>query len=280
MSLFSSRTSSRTNGAVRPPAVAGTFYPAQPARLRADVDRYLKQAVLPPLSGTVRAVIAPHAGYIYSGPIAGHSFRALGLQIGAEDVIFLLGPAHYVPVFGVAVGRYRAFETPLGQIAVDEATEERLVEISPDFVIRNDAHQPEHSLEVELPFLQALDSNDLRIVPLLFGRTDPQRVAEALLPFIRENPSAKIVVSSDLSHFYPYEAARRLDTAFLDAVIARDLRAVARGEACGRDPILTLMTIADHLGWEPHLLDYRNSGDTAGDRQRVVGYGAVAYTEA
>ena len=279
MSLFGNKSTAGVAIDVRQAAVAGAFYPANPALLSVNVNAYLEQAELPQLPGTVRAVIAPHAGYIYSGPVAGHSFRALGMSIHGNHTIYLMGPAHYVPFSGVAVGQYQALSTPLGEIPVDVALVEQLLAKNSVFSERNDAHAPEHSLEVELPFLQELASSRLRIVPLLFGQVSPEAVAEILSPHFVDDPTSRIVVSSDLSHFYPYKQAKRLDTALLDAIVRQDMPTVARGEACGLISILTLMLIADHLGWQPHLLDYKNSGDTAGDRQRVVGYGAVAYTE-
>jgi len=279
MPLIDSSLSPRTITDIRPAAVAGTFYPAEPGLLQTEIRAYLKQANLPPLPGTVRAVIAPHAGYTYSGPVAGHSFRALGTSIPGKHTIYLLGPAHYVPFSGIAVGHYQALSTPLGEIPVDLALVEQLLTKNSVFIEYNDAHSPEHSLEVELPFLQNINHTQLRIVPLLFGQTSPEDAARALTPHIANDPDCRIVVSSDFSHFHTYAHASRLDTALLDAIVRQDMPSVARGEACGRIPILTLMLIADHLGWQPHLLDYKNSGDTAGDRQRVVGYGAVAYTE-
>ena len=260
---------------VRYPAVAGQFYPAQPQRLRAQVDELLQAARLGPQQGIVHAVIAPHAGYIYSGPTAGYSFRSLPPPDGRT--VYLLGPAHYVPLSGVAVGEFRAMATPLGQTPVAVEQGHRLVAercfIHPD----EGAHTPEHCLEVELPFLQVLAGAPFRVVPLLFGRVDPVQVAAVLGDAIAEDESALVVVSSDLSHYHSYEAARKLDTAFLNAVVSGDLVAAARGEACGLLPILTLMLLAARFDWRPRLLDYRNSGDTAGDRSRVVGYGAVAY---
>lgn len=262
----------------RPAAVAGSFYPAAPESLSSSISTYLEDASLPRMSGIVRAIIAPHAGYIYSGTVAGYSFSALNGSIQAVHPLFLMGPAHYVPVSGVAVGRYQVLSTPLGELPVDTEIVEELLLDSAIFIERNDAHTSEHCLEVELPFLQIMKSAQFRIVPLLFGQTSAEAVAEALIPYIRD-PSSRIVVSSDLSHFHDYAHAKRIDTVFLDAIVRNDLPVVARGEACGLIPILTLMLIADHFGWQPHLLNYRNSGDTAGDRQRVVGYGAIAYTE-
>ncbi len=261
---------------VRRPAVAGQFYPAQPQRLRSQVEECLHAAAIEPLPGPVRAVIAPHAGYIYSGPIAGHSFRALPPPGGR--IVYLMGPAHYVPVSGIAAGEFRAMATPLTNtpVAVEEA--HHLVAASRCVHLDEGAHTPEHCLEVELPFLQVTAGGPFRIVPLLFGRVDPVQAAAVLGDAIAGDESALLVISSDLSHYHSYETARRLDTAFLDAVVQGDLVAAGRGEACGLLAILTLMLVAARFGWRAHLLDYRNSGDTAGDRSRVVGYGAVAYT--
>lgn len=264
-------------GEARRAAVAGSFYPAHPQRLRSEVEGYLREARPAALAGEVRAVIAPHAGYIYSGPIAGYSFRVLPVLAGRT--VYLLGPAHFVHVEGVAAGPYRAMMTPLGNTPVAGAVIERLMAGGVVYADA-EAHAPEHCLEVELPFLQVLGGDDFQVVPLLFGRVNPERTAQALYDLIAADDKALVVVSSDLSHYHPYDIARRLDTAFLDAVARGDAPAAARGEACGLIPILTLMLLAAHLGWQPHLLDYRNSGDTAGDRARVVGYGAIAYTAA
>lgn len=270
--------STATIGGVRPAAVAGAFYPANAERLKQAVTGYLEAAQVPKLPGVVRAVIAPHAGYIYSGPIAGHSFRALA-PLPEDSTVFLMGPAHYVPVNTVALGAFRAMETPLGQVAVDEATVRKLDAASPCLSIQNDAHLPEHSLEVELPFLQMIAPKPFKVAPMLFGQADVTCVAQTLAPIIANDANTRIVVSSDLSHYHPYATARRLDAAFIEAVLQNDFTAALRGEACGRYPVVTLMLIADALGWKPHLLDYRNSGDTAGDKRQVVGYAAIAYTE-
>ena len=279
MSQLGFDSKSETTADIRQAAVAGTFYPAAPELLKSRVKTYLEEAKRPPLSGTVRAIIAPHAGYIYSGPVAGYSFSALNGSIQGDHTVFLMGPAHYAPISGVAVGRYRALSTPLGELPVNVDIVDQLLSNTAIFSERNDAHAPEHCLEVELPFLQIIKFARLRIVSLLFGQTSADAVAEILIPYIDNDPSSRIVVSSDLSHFHSYTHAKRIDTALLDAIVRQDLPAVALGEACGRIPILTLMLIAERLGWQAHLLDYKNSGDTAGDRQRVVGYGATAFTE-
>ncbi len=265
-------------GSVRPEAVAGTFYPAQPSVLREMVASFIEQARPPDLSGAPRAVIAPHAGYVYSGPIAGYSYRILQELPRRPRTIFLMGPAHYVPVSGVAVGTFAAFRTPLGQVPVAEETAERLVREGAPFTTDHNAHLPEHSLEVQVPFLQVALGDTFHLVPLLFGQVDPQAVVPALADLMIQDSDALIVVSSDLSHYHPYNVARRLDLEVLTAIERGDLPGVMKGEACGVLPILTLMALACRLGWQPHILDYRNSGDTAGDRTRVVGYGAIVYT--
>ena len=278
MARFDPYDISTSSGGVRRPAVAGAFYPAQPERLKQTVTAYLQEAQLPPLPGRVRAVIAPHAGYIYSGPIAGYSFRALS-PLPKAAAIFLLGPAHYAPVRDVVVGGFRALATPLGQVHVDEAMTRQLAANADCISIANEPHLPEHSLEVMLPFLQVIASGEFQVAPMLLGQTEPLCLARTLQPLLASNPDARLVVSSDLSHYHPYATARRLDMAFIEAVLNGDLAAAMRGEACGRYPVATLMLIARALGWTPHLLDYRNSGDTAGDKRQVVGYAAIAYTE-
>ncbi|MBS1251378.1 MAG: hypothetical protein MAG451_00411 [Anaerolineales bacterium] len=260
----------------RPPAVAGRFYPANPTRLQDAVDTCLEQASVSQLRD-VRAVIAPHAGYPYSAPIAGHSFRALAGKPDGHYTVYLMGPAHHVPVDGIAVGVFDHFETPLGSVAVAVEQAEALIQHGNPYREGNRAHTPEHCLEVELPFLQTVLPN-FRIVPLLFGNIDPEPIAHDLAELAEDDLEALVVVSSDLSHYHSHETARRMDQAFLDAVVAGEVDRAAQGEACGIGPIITLMTIAGDLGWQPRLLDYRNSGDTGGDKSGVVGYAAVAYS--
>ncbi len=261
---------------IREPAVAGRFYPAEPTRLRAMVREFLDEASVPSL-GHVRAVIAPHAGYIFSGPIAGYAFKVWENIPQRPRTIYLMGPAHYVYVPGIAVGKFQAFSTPLGTVPVAEELVDTLLDHDGPFLRANDAHLPEHCLEVELPFLQVVFTNQMRIVPMLFGHVDPMQAVPILADLVRSDPNALIVVSSDLSHYHDYWTARRLDTSLLDAIVQGDMETARKGEACGILPILTLMGVASRLGWTPHLLDYRNSGDTAGDKARVVGYAAVAY---
>jgi MEMO1 family protein len=261
---------------VRLPAVAGQFYPGDPEVLRQRIREYVDNATLPQELGVIKAIIAPHAGYIYSGPTAGYAFKALTTLPEKRRTVFLLGPAHRVLVTGVALGAYSAFRTPMGDvpIAVDRVAE--MLERASLYTRAPQAHTAEHCLEVEVPFLQIV-LPDFRLVPMLFGQVDPREVAAELAEHIGEDDL--IVVSSDLSHFYAYDRAQQLDQALLKALLAGDETGVLRGEACGNAPIATLMDIARRQGWKPHFLDYANSGDTAGDKFRVVGYAAIAYTD-
>lgn len=260
---------------VRLPAVAGQFYPSDPATIRQMIQEYVDEATLPKDLGTVRAVIAPHAGYVYSGPTAGYAFKALAALPQKERTVFLLGPAHRVYFRGVALGNYSAFRTPLGDAAIAADRVAEMLARSPLYTRAPEAHTPEHCLEVEVPFLQVTLSN-FQLVPMLFGDVDPQDVAAELADHIGEDDL--IVISNDLSHFHSYAQAQRLDRSLLDALMSGDDAGVLEGEACGRAPIVTLMGVARRKGWIPHLLDYRTSGDTAGDRWQVVGYASVAYT--
>ncbi len=268
-----------TAAKVRKPAVAGRFYPASASTLRDVVRRCIEQAPVPTLQ-RVRAVIAPHAGYACSGGVAGAAFRALQGNCEGEAIVYLLGPAHYKPVRGVAASSAEAFATPLGTVPVAVQTVTRLVTVDRLAHCDDLAHAPEHCLEVELPFLQQALGEHFRIVPLLLDdEADIAGLAEFLANEMRERPSALIVVSSDLSHYHPYAEAVRLDRALVQAILAGDLEGVAVGEACGRIPILCLMQVAQQLAWPAHLLAYANSGDTCGPKHEVVGYAALAFTE-
>ncbi len=261
---------------VRQPAVAGQFYPRDPELLEQQIEQRLDEATLPDDLGPARAVIAPHAGYIYSGATAAYAYKSLSQLLKRRWTIFLLGPAHRVPVEGVALGEYSALQTPLGEIPVAAERVEAMISRSSHYVRAPHAHVPEHCLEVQLPFIQ-LSRPDAQVVPMLFGQTDIEAVVADLDAHLEKDDL--IVVSSDLSHFYPQQRAQQLDRSLLDALLDGDTSGVLSGEACGRAPIAVLMEIAQRRRWQPHLLDYRTSGDTAGDKSQVVGYAAVAYTE-
>lgn len=260
---------------IRPPAVAGRFYPAQPDTLRKDIRAYL-DAATPPALTQVRAIVAPHAGYIYSGGVAGFAYKVLAAQPAPPKRIYLLGPAHYVPFQGATLSEYTAFNTPLGDYPLDTAQIQRLAELSTLFMRFNAPHAPEHCLEVHIPFLQMVYPAT-PLVPMLFGYVDPHTVGQLLSEVLE--PGDLIVVSSDLSHFKNNEIAHQLDRQFLDALLAGDEAGVLRdGAACGQGPAAALLVVAKAHGWQPHLLDYRTSGDVSGNVEEVVGYGAVAYT--
>lgn len=260
---------------VRPPAVAGMFYPSDPDELKGSIQRYLDDAD-PPALPPVRALIAPHAGYPYSGPVAGYAYRVLAQRSPVPDRIFILGPSHRSWFPGVAAADVDAFRTPLGEQPVDRAFIQEMAASSTLISAISTPHEPEHCLEVQYPFIQTV-CPDVPTVPMLFGQVDPHEIGATLDEILRDNDL--VIVSSDLSHYHNNRTAHRLDRQLLDAVLASDIKAVAEGEACGESPIRALMTVADNRGWTPHLLDYRTSGDTTGNTSQVVGYGAVAYTE-
>lgn len=263
-----------TTPTIRPPAVAGAFYSDRPEKLAAAVENLLDQAHDAGL-GPLRALIAPHAGYRYSGPIAASAFRQLRSSgNGQRRTVYLLGPAHHVYVDSVALSPADAFETPLGLATQNRAAMDALLARGRAYQLDPLAHQPEHCLEVELPFLQTV-LHDWDFVAMLCGQPDVAQVAADLVERLR--PDDLVVVSSDLSHFHRYDAAQALDHSILEAIVAGDVQRASQGEACGLQPILILMRVAQLKGWTAHLLDYRNSGDTGGDKSRVVGYGAVAY---
>ncbi len=258
--------------AVRPPAVAGTFYTERPAPLAEQVGRFLGDARGKERPGTL-AIIAPHAGYVYSGPVAGSAFAAVRPAAAKIRRVILLGPAHCVPVRGLALPDARALETPLGSVPVDlELAAEALALDA--VTVSADAHAPEHSLEVELPFLQVL-LGEFTVLPLVVGKATVGEVAEAIDRLWRSDDTL-VVISSDLSHYHPYETARRLDRETSDAIVALEAP-LPPDRACGALPIGGLLVAARRRGLAAELLDLRSSGDTAGDRDRVVGYGAFAF---
>jgi MEMO1 family protein len=261
-------------GTVRPAAVAGMFYPDRPAELASAVEGYLDST---PANGrpAPKAVIAPHAGYIYSGPIAGSAFRALTPNAGSIQRVILLGPAHFVPIHGLALPGDQRFSTPLGEIRIEPEGCQASLRL-PQVRVIPEAHVREHSLEVELPFLQKL-LGEFDLVPLVVGQASGEEVAE-VLDRLWGGPETLVVISSDLSHYLPYEAAQRVDRETADEILT--LGGPLRSQqACGAAPVNGLITTARRRGMRAELLDLRNSADTAGDPSRVVGYGAFAFHE-
>ncbi len=262
---------------VRPPVRAGSFYPSDPRELSELIDRLGQSARSVPQDlperQSLRALILPHAGYPYSGPTAAHAARVLSEY--QFKTVLLMGPDHFVGFRSAAVPTVQAFQTPLGRISVHPAAADLLKQ--PElFAPLPPADDREHSLEVVLPFLQAY-LKSFQLVPVVVGRAEAERICAALLPLIDQQ--TLVVVSSDLSHFLPYAEAQARDRRTIEAILARDRRALLQDaqSACGAHPLAILLTMAERFGWRPVLLNYLNSGDTAGDRSRVVGYAAIAF---
>lgn len=255
---------------VRPPAVAGLFYPDEPHELRAVVQRYLDAA--PQGGERPKALIVPHAGYSYSGPVAASAYSQLvGLAPPVRRVV-LVGPSHRAQLHGIALPDVSAFETPLGLVPVDGPCVDQL-RILPDVTVGNLPHRAEHSLEVQLPFLQ-VTLGDFTLVPLAVGEVDAAAVA-AVLQACWGGIDTLIVLSTDLSHFLDYDSAQSLDSTTARSIVER-VSNFGGEQACGCRALNGLMQLARRRGLRVRMLDLRNSGDTSGDRARVVGYGAFA----
>jgi AmmeMemoRadiSam system protein B len=257
---------------VRPAAVAGRFYPGDAATLRTTVDDELARAR--PWSGPVpEALIVPHAGYVYSGPVAATGYATLARARDTIRRVVLLGPAHYVGVNGVGVSSADVFATPLGDVAVDRELRSRVLQL-PGVGVHDAAHGPEHSLEVHLPFLQRALA-EFTVLPLVVGRA-PTDVVAGVLDAVWDGPETLVVVSTDLSHYLDHDTASRRDRTTAANVINGALDDIAPEDACGAYPLRGLLVAARERRLAVELLDLRNSGDTAGPRDRVVGYAAFA----
>ncbi|KXB28978.1 extradiol dioxygenase [Dechloromonas denitrificans] len=258
----------------RPPAVAGTFYPGTPSVLAATVDQLLADAT-PTVTAQPKALIVPHAGYIYSGSTAAMAYAALKPWREQIRRVILLGPTHRVAVDGLALPKVEFFSTPLGNIRLDLEAIARLAEL-PQISFSDTAHAWEHSLEVHLPFLQRVLA-DFTLVPLAVGHASPRAVGE-VLDLLWGGPETLIVVSSDLSHFLPYASARQVDHDTCQHILQLDTH-IRPEQACGAYPANGLLLAARQRGLVPQLIHLCNSGDTAGDKERVVGYAAFAFHE-
>ena len=259
---------------IKAPNVAGMFYPGDAEALGREVDAHLSKARAG--GPAPKAVIAPHAGYRYSGAIAASAYARLAPRANAIRRVVLLGPAHYHPVRGVAAPTFDAFATPLGPVPVDTASVRRALEL-PFVRTLDPAFEREHSLEVHLPFLARVLPR-FSVVPLLVGVAAPAEI-DALLEALWGGPETAIVISSDLSHFLDHESARCLDAKTSEAIVALRHDDVGHEQACGRHAVNGLLHLSKRRGLEAAALDVRNSGDTAGPRDRVVGYGAYAFFE-
>jgi MEMO1 family protein len=262
---------------IRQPAVADRFYPGDPAELRRMLDALFAEphpsASSQPGTTPPKALIVPHAGYIYSGPIAATAYATLAPVRKQIQRVVLLGPSHRLPFKGLAATSAEVFATPLGPVPIDRAAVERTLTL-PQVHVLDAAHAQEHSLEVQLPFLQwVLD--DFSLVPLVVGDATPESVAE-VLELLWGGPETLILVSSDLTHYLDYRTARRVDEQTSEAIELLRPESIGYDQACGRAPLNGLLTLARRHGLRAETLDLRNSGDTAGSRDQVVGYGAYA----
>jgi AmmeMemoRadiSam system protein B len=259
---------------VRPPAWAGRFYPEDPAELRETIEGFLR--AVPPRPGLPpKAIIAPHAGYPYSGPIAATAYARLAPLRASISRVVLLGPSHHVGFRGIAATDADGYETPLGVVPIDRkamAAAQHLAVVH----LEEAAHRHEHSLEVHVPFLQCV-FREFQLVPFVVGDATAIEVS-ALLEVLWDGPETLIVVSTDLSHYLPYDQARELDAATAAEIVALRPNDLGPRDACGCRPLRGLLRTAQSRGLHCERLDLRNSGDTAGSRHRVVGYGAFVLS--
>ncbi|MBW2974104.1 AmmeMemoRadiSam system protein B [Candidatus Woesearchaeota archaeon] len=254
---------------VRDTAVAGSWYPGDMETLQAAVDTYLGNVRKADFNGTVRAVIVPHAGYSFSGQVAAVAFRQLNSD---HDKVILLGPSHHYPLSGASILDVTHYKTPLGEVKLSK-TAKRLLK---EEMINNvpEAHAEEHSLEIELPFLQQT-LGDFELVPVLVGSVEPDAFADILGKHIDD--STLLVVSVDMSHYHSYDEAKQLDYYALDRILNLDSEGIFKAEIDAPSAVSTLLKIAQRNGWKPYILYYANSGDVSGNMDSVVGYSAIAF---
>jgi AmmeMemoRadiSam system protein B len=260
----------RPGRSIRSPAVAGAFYPADPKRLRMSLEGMLASARVPETGAGVRALIVPHAGYAFSGPVAATAYRLLQTR-DRPDSLVVVGPSHFVGFPGMATAGVEGFATPLGVVPVDAqrtATAEDHAAVAPN----RSAHAREHSIEVQLPFLQVL-FDQIPILALLTGVVEPATVADTLQALM-EADGVVVIVSSDLSHYLDYDTGRAQDARTARAIVGLQPEDLARDDACGLTGVQAALLVARRVGWKCSLLDLRSSGDTAGGRDTVVGYGS------
>lgn len=252
----------------RKAAVAGAFYPGDGTELRKAVDGLLAAAKRTELDGELKGLVVPHAGYIYSGPVAACGYKVLADSARKPKEAVILGPSHYALFLGACESGHERWETPLGAVRA-RSEPGGLVSVLPQ------AHAPEHCIEVQLPFLQRV-LDDFRAWPLLCGEVDAAELASRISGSIGDD--AIVIASSDLSHYLPYDAAVRKDAVANESVPRLDIKRFAEdGDACGKTAVLSLMHLARMKGWKGLFVDYRNSGDTAGQKSEVVGYGCYAF---
>ena len=271
----------------RPPAFAGQYYAANKNDLEKEMSWYLENAELPPIEGEPLAVIVPHAAHFYSGPIAAYSYKLLAQM--KPEVVIVLAPAHGSSFLGASYIDEGTYDTPMGSVPIDEEFTKAVMK-RPNFFFIKEAHEREHSLEVQVPFLQLILGNDFSIVPLVVASTEDRTVKKlgnSLAELISmESRKVGLVISTDLSHYHPYDEARAIDTGFIRTLMTMDedrLREMVESreaEACGMGPVLIGLLACKKLGGNNiQLLQYATSGDTSGDKDRVVGYLSAAITK-
>jgi len=267
---------------IREPAVAGAFYPSAKEELKEAVNFFLKESEkkfkkLNLQNRKLKAIIVPHAGYIYSGTIMAAGFNLIKKHPLINPKILLIGPSHNEYFKGLTIPSTKEWETPLGLVKIDPLTN-IIADENPNMVFFSDeAHSSEHCLEVEIPFMQEIFSN-FTLIPLLTGEGDPAKYARIIKEY--QNKIDLIIVSSDLSHYNPYDYANIIDNISNKTIISYDFpNSKYKIDACGKQGILTLMYLAKEKNWHPELIDYKNSGDTAGDKKSVVGYSCIAFYE-
>jgi hypothetical protein len=250
----------------RKPAVAGIFYPANPKELKDMIEKFTQTTKTKP-NEKLKAIISPHAGYIYSGIVAGKAYSLIKkLEQKKQWKTIIIGPSHFIPFNGAANSGAQYWETPLGKVKTSEK----------GFMQYPHSHSKEHSIETQIPFLQC-SLKKFTINPIVYGKINPEKLAEQIKELIDEDTI--IIASSDLSHYYTYDEAIAIDSIANKAIPSLDIETTTQIEACGLTGIIALMHIAKKLNWKGKLLDYKNSGDTAGNKNSVVGYGAYAFFE-
>ena len=264
---------------VRQPSVAGSFYPYLEKDLRNMISSFLDGANVDS-SSKPRAFIVPHAGYIYSGQVAAHVYKLLSFFKNEFSKFIIIGPSHYGSFNGIAESNYEFWSTPLGIIKSEKLSITLTPKYQQLFEVYDAIHQPEHSIEVQIPFIQSIygDSKNISIYPLLTGNISPKLFAESLFSFLKNNDNEKetlIIISSDLSHYHSYDECVYLDSKTNDSIL--NLKTESIFEACGKTGIKTLIELAKLKNWKPKLLDYKNSGDVGGPKNSVVGYSSFVF---
>jgi len=274
---------------LRFPAVAGQFYPGEREELSQIIDEFLENAKVPKIEGEIFGILVPHAGYIFSGPVAAHCYKAI--QGKNFDTVVLIGDSHYEYFDGVSIWDRGEWETPLGRVKVDEELAKEILNFSKRFLVKDSAHLFEHSLEVQIPFLQKVLKN-FKILPLIFGSEDKdwKELAKAILKLM-ERKKILVIASTDLSHYPPYEVAVEADKRTIEGILSSDPEKFKEKIenlkkffpdvdtfACAQDTIKTILEISKNLKGKAELLRYQNSGDTIyGEKSQVVGYCAIAF---